>query len=111
MHSALCIDIHESKLTVLSHSELNILRSKYRSLKATIYEEVSMIGKRLFNKSNQRLQQILGNIFGGLHVITLGNLYQIAPVKDLYIFKDDDTGHGPHTMNLLTESCNFRKSM
>ena len=63
IHNALHIDFSKSKLAPLSHSELKCLRSKYISLKFIFYEEVSRLGKRLFNKSNQGLQicvQIMG---------------------------------------------------
>ena len=45
-----------------------------------------MIGKSL--------QQIIRKTFGGLHVITLINVYQIAPVNDQYISKDHVRDYG-----------------
>ena len=80
IHSALHIDINRSKLMPMSHSELITLRSKDNSLKAIFYEEVSAIGKRVFNRSKQRLQQIMEikKPSGGQHVIDPGDFYQMA---------------------------------
>ena len=60
IHSTLNRDINESKLTPQSHNEFRTLRSMYGHLKAVFSEEVSMIGKKLFNRRNDRLQQIMG---------------------------------------------------
>ena len=84
VHSTLHIDIGKSKLTPLSHSELNTLRLQCSSLKSIFCEELSMIEKIIFNKNNQRLQQMMGinKPFGGLHVFAVGGFYQMASVKD-----------------------------
>ena len=56
-----------------------------------------MVGKWLWNKSDHKLKGIIGTKknFGGLHVIAVGDFYQMAPVKDCYVFKDDDRDYGP----------------
>ena len=38
--------------------------------------------------------------FGGLHVLAIGDFFQMAPVMDSYIFKDDYIG--PLAINLWT---------
>ena len=104
IHSGLHIDINKDKLTPLTSSELNTLRSKYLQSKALFYDEISMVGRRLWNKGDQRLKEIFGTKkdFGGLHVIAVGDFYQMAPVRDCYVFKDDDRGYGPLATNLWT---------
>ena len=67
IHSGLHVDINKDKLTLLTSSELNTLHSKY------LHDEISMVGRRLWNKGNQRLKEIFGTKkdFGGLHVIVV----------------------------------------
>ena len=103
IHSGLHIDINKDKLTPLTSSELNTLHSKCLQSKALFYDEISMVGRQLWNKGDQRLKEIFGTKkdFGGLHVIAVGDFYQMAPVRD-YVFKDDDRGYGPLATNLWT---------
>ena len=60
IHSGLHIDINKDKLTPLTSSELNTLCSKYLQLKALFNDEISMVGRHLWNKGNQRLMEIFG---------------------------------------------------
>ena len=41
-------------------------------------------------------------VFGGLHIIFIGNSYQLPLVMDSYIFKDDPYIFGPIATNLWT---------
>ena len=102
IHSGLHININKKELAPLNDSQLNMLRSKYHKTIAVMYEEVSMVGRDLFKKSEKRLQQIMGTTkpFGGLHVIAIGDFFQMAPVRDSYIFKDDPSRYGPLAVNL-----------
>ena len=59
IHSSLHIDINKDKLTPLTSSELNTLQSKYLQSKALFNDEISMVGKCLWNKGNQRLKELL----------------------------------------------------
>ena len=63
-----------------------------------------MVGRRLWKKSDSRLKEIFGTKkpFGGLHVIAVGDFFQMAPVRDSYVFKDDDEDYGPLSTNLWT---------
>ena len=55
IHSGLHIDINKKDATPLSYSELNTLRSKYNKIKAVFSDEISMVGRELFKKSEKRL--------------------------------------------------------
>ena len=58
IHSGLHKDINKDKLTPLTSSELNTLHSKYLQSKAIFHDEISMMGRHLWNKGNQRLKEI-----------------------------------------------------
>ena len=49
-----------------------------RKLKVLFIDEISMVGSGMFNFLNLRLQEIIGstNLFGGISVITVGDLFQ-----------------------------------
>lgn len=51
-------------------------------------DEIFMVGKRMFNFINLRLQEIMGSIelFGGVLVIVFGDLFQLKLVMDLWVF-------------------------
>ena len=79
--------------------------SKYLQSKALINDEISMVGRCLWNKGDQRLKEIFGTKedFGGLHVIVVGDFFQMAPMRDSYMFEDDDRGYWPLATNLWTK--------
>ena len=45
-------------------------------------------------KFDQCLQEIFGckKVFGGHHIVPIGDFYQVKPDKDTYIFKNPDNG-------------------
>ena len=52
-----------------------------------------MVGSTMFNvQINNRLKDIKGSKedFGGVSIIAIGDLFQLEPVMDRYIFKDLD---------------------
>jgi len=54
-------------------------------------DEISMVGNSMFAvQLNNRLKDIKGcrQDFGGVSIIAIGNLFQLEPVMDGYIFKD-----------------------
>lgn len=73
----------------MSADELNSFRTKYRNLSVVIVDEFSMVGNNMLTFLNERLQQLTGRKqdFVGISVIAVGDLYQLAPVCDKWIFK------------------------
>jgi len=64
------------------------LQHKYRHLRVLIIDEVSMVGKRFFQTISERLKEIKcsRDNMGSLHVILLGDFYQLPPVGDQMLF-------------------------
>ena len=64
--------------------------------------EFFMIGNCMFNFIHLWLQEIKGNVlpFGGINIITIGDLYQLKAVKDGYIFETLQVGYGVLASNL-----------
>ena len=59
----------------------------------------------MFNFLNLRLQQIIGSnqSFGGVSIITVGDLFQLKPVYDKWIFENSERGYGPLASNIWKE--------
>ena len=59
----------------------------------------------MFNFLNLRLQQIMGTNkpFGGISVITVGDLFQLKPVFDKWIFENSQYGYNAFATNICTE--------
>jgi hypothetical protein len=91
IHSALHIPANQS-LTYrrLDHDSLNTLRTQIENIKLWFIDEISMCGTRLFSFIHQRLQEVHNHNkpFGGSSVIAFGDLYQLPPVMDSFIFED-----------------------
>ena len=76
------------KYKQLSDDKRNTMRTKYMDLSVLIVDEVSMVGSEMLSFLYLRLQEIKCNKepFGGVHVILVGDLYQLRPVGDAWIF-------------------------
>ena len=62
-----------------------------------------MVGNGMLSFLYQRLQEIKGNFkdpFGGVHVILVGDLFQLRPVGDGWIFSDCSFGYAALAPNL-----------
>ena len=93
VHSALAIPACQSLKTYkpLDSSRLNTLRCKLRAVQLIFLDEISIIGNTMLNvQINNRLKHIKGSreVFGGISIIALGDLFQLEPVMDSYVFKD-----------------------
>ena len=95
IHSTLAVPACQSlrNYKPLDSSRLNTLRSQLGGLKLIFLDEISMVGSTMFNiQINNRLKDIKGSKqdFGGVSIIAIGDLFQLQPVMDRYIFKDLD---------------------
>lgn len=107
IHSSFCIPVGQGfAYKPLDMQQLNTLRTKYMHLKVLIIDEISMVGQNMFNFVNLRLQEIRGcpKPFGGVSVITVGDLYQPKPVMDKWIFFQSERDYGPLGANLWKDS-------
>ena len=89
IHSAFCIPASQGfSYKPLNMQQLNSFQSKYRYLTVVFIDEISMVGRKMFNYINTRLQEIKGNTepFGGVSINAFGDLYQLKPVFDSLIF-------------------------
>lgn len=89
----------------LTAEKLNNLRVKFAKLKVIIIDEVSLFGRRTFEKLNERLKEIFqtDRLFGGITIIVLGHFGQLRPVKDDFIFASSGNGIQRMIGNLLWE--------
>lgn len=90
IHSALGIQPSATYAVYISPGSevLNRLRNRWKNVRVVLIDEISFVGATLFNFMNLRFQEIMGTteLFGGLHIITFGDLYQLAPVCGKWIF-------------------------
>lgn len=96
------MEVSEYRLTA---EKLNNLRVKFAKLKIIIIDEVSLFGRRTFEKLNERLKEIFktDKLFGGLTIIVLGHFGQLRPVKDDYIFASSGNSLQRMVGNILWE--------
>ena len=89
----------------LTKDKLNTVRSTFLPIQWIIIDEFSMVGNRMLQFIYLRLQEITGTQlpFGGLNIICVGDLYQLQPVMQKYIFMDIDAKYGPLATNLWKE--------
>ena len=95
IHSSLAIPACQSLKTYkpLDSSRLNTLRCQLGGVKLIFLDEISMVGSKMFNvQINNTLKDIKGSRedFGGVSIIAIGDLFQLEPVMDRYIFKNLD---------------------
>ena len=93
IHSALAIPASQSLKNYkhLDSSRLNTLRSLLGGVKLILLDEISMVGNNMFTvQINNRLKDIKGSKddFGGVSIIAIGDLFQLQPVFDGYVFND-----------------------
>ena len=90
IHSALKVPANRGfAYYALDTDRLNTLRCQLGKLKLILIDEISMVGAGMLHFINLRLQQIMGNnaLFGGISIIAVGDLFQLQPVFDKWIFE------------------------
>ena len=103
LHSAFSIEPNKKlRYKQLSDDKRNTLQTKYMHLSILIIDEVSMVGNEMLNFLYLRLQEIKGNKepFGGVHVLLVGDLFQLRPVGDGWIFANASTDYSMLAPNL-----------
>ncbi|XP_055856560.1 uncharacterized protein LOC129919626 isoform X2 [Episyrphus balteatus] len=91
LHTAFALPVSQYGGTMpnLSSDIANTIRQKLINLKLLIIDEISMVGSRLLSRVDTRLRQVMGRNepFGGISIILVGDLNQLPPVFDTFIFK------------------------
>ena len=97
IHSAFLFPVAMKQYRNLSAETLNILRNKLQKLKVLIIDEISMVSATMLYHIHRRLEEIKGSkstksVFGDVTIIAVGDLYQLRPVKQSFVFDlpDDD---------------------
>ena len=108
IHSAMAIPANRSLRSFqrVDSGRLNSLRNKLGGLKLIFIDEISMVGNSMFNvQLNKRLQEIMGvdTDFGGISIIAIGDLFQLEPVFDGYVFETLKGCYGALATNLWTK--------
>ena len=93
IHSALGIPASQSlkNYKPLDSGRLNTMRCELGALNLILLDEVSMVGNSMFTvQLNNHLKDLKGSKddFSGVSIITLGDLFQLKPVMDSYVFTD-----------------------
>ena len=103
IHSAFKVPVNQA-LTYrsLDTDRMTTLRVSLAKLRLIIIDEVSMVGTRLLTFIHKRLQDLTlsSKDFGGISIISVGDLYQLKPVCDSYMFLNSDHEYGPLATNL-----------
>ena len=85
-------NVYGDHIASLSHERLSTLLHKLKDLKLIIINEISMVSYKTLKHIHERLKQIFGTpdsmLFAGLSLITVGDLYQLPPIKAKHIFSE-----------------------
>lgn len=95
IHSTFAIPVGRGfKFKPLDMQQLDTMRCKYHDVRVVFIDEISMVGNGMFNFINLRLQEIRGctKPFGGVSVVAVGDLFQLKPVMDSWIFSPKPNG-------------------
>lgn len=90
LHSFAGIGLGESSKETLLKTVRNkhMACNRWRYTKILVIDEVSMLSSDILEKINYIAQEIRGDPrpFGGMHVVFVGDFYQLAPVKAEFVF-------------------------
>lgn len=103
VHAAFCIPAGQRFTYKATQYTANKV---YMHLKVLVIDEISLVGQNMFNFVNVRLQEIKGctSLFGGVSVKTVGDLFQLKPVYDSWIFCQNSRDYGPPGTNLWKDN-------
>lgn len=76
-------------------NHLNSMRALYCNLKILIIDEISMVGAKTSSHLNLTLQEIFenDNPFGGISVLSVGDLFQLHPVGESPVYSAEQKGY------------------
>lgn len=109
LHRAFILPVdhrYKSSFFPLKSETLQQYRRFYKHVNTLIIDEISMVSYRFFDFISRRLCEIKGNSepFGGINVLLFGDFYQLKPVMDAFLFKDQsDMIHLFNDLFLKTE--------
>ncbi|XP_078342943.1 uncharacterized protein LOC144628684 [Oculina patagonica] len=106
LHSAFKIPANRGfQYCTLDRDRLNTIRAQLRRLEVIFIDEISMVGSGMFTFLNLRLQQIMGTekLFGGVNLVTVGDLFQLKPVFDKWIFENSTDSYSALATNIWQE--------
>ena len=91
IHRALRLQVEHGKTAhqlQLHALALHDLRKLWQGVHTLIIDEISMVSYQILKSVHSRRCEIYGNdeIFGGLNVIAVGDLYQLSPVNGSHVF-------------------------
>ena len=90
IHTALAVPPNRDlgEFEFLNFEKANSLRTAWADVVLLIIDEISMVGNRMLQTINMRLQQLRGSSmpFGGISILAFGDLYQLKPVMDGWVF-------------------------
>ena len=89
----------------LSWDNLNTLHKQFHGIQWILIDEFSMVGNHMLQFIYLHLQEIRGNKvpFGGINFVCVGDVFQLQPVIQQYIFMDLTSDYGPLATNLWKE--------
>ena len=106
LHAAFKIPANRGfEYCALDCDRLNTIRTQLKKLKVIFIDEIFMVGGGVFNFFNSKLQQIMGNKepFGGISLITDGDLFHLKLVFDKWIFENSQIGYDTLASNIWAE--------
>jgi ATP-dependent DNA helicase PIF1 len=92
VHSTLNFSVHEKGVPanlLMSDKTRDKLSTKFANVNIIIVDEVSLVDVTMLNAIDVSLKQIKkGNApFGGIHIVFLGDFYQLHPIKNMPLFR------------------------
>ncbi|XP_053390322.1 ATP-dependent DNA helicase PIF1-like [Mercenaria mercenaria] len=106
IHNAMKIAANQKlEYRPLPSSTLNTFRNLLGDVKLIFIDEISMVGFRMFHFIHLRLQELKQSKedFGGISIIVIGDLFQLKPVHDSYIFQQPNSSYMPLATSLWFE--------
>lgn len=92
LHSAFQLNTQRSYQS-LSSERQQTLHNILQHLHLLIIDEISMVGSQTLFDIHRRLKEIMNrsdyddSVFGGISVMAVGDLYQLQPVRQKYVFE------------------------